>query len=150
MTPYEYYSLAQWLCTNRPTADGYRSAVSRAYYSALHHGLVLLAEMGIVVPARENKHEKVPDILQHTADTAVCDAGYKLGLLRGERNRADYKLDDRDAESKNFAELRLTEAESIITTLNGCKLSKGTPGGRFETAMNQAKKRAALLFLGKG
>lgn len=143
-----FYDLAEWLLKNKKCPEGYRSLVSRAYYGALHVALEFLAEMDIHVPRDQNKHEKVPDLLEHTRDTDLRKAGNKLSDLREERNNADYKIDKPEFETETFATQRLKDAGSVIAELNSCRLSKGNSGGRFEKAKIEAKKRADLLFRG--
>ncbi|SRR5260370_30392014 len=47
MIPLDYWSFANWLCTNCTTTAGFRSSASRAYYAAFHTGLTLLEAMNI-------------------------------------------------------------------------------------------------------
>jgi hypothetical protein len=44
------------------------------------------------------KHQEILQILADTGDTDVNEAGSMLADLRDERNRADYKLDDKGVE----------------------------------------------------
>jgi hypothetical protein len=104
--------------------------------------------MGVRTPGDANKHDKIPDLLQHTEDPEITKAGEKLGNLRGERNRADYNLADEEAEEEAFARLRLADAMNIIAALNQCSLGRGNPESRYEKAKVGAKKRADFLFLG--
>jgi uncharacterized protein (UPF0332 family) len=148
MKPYDIYLLAQWLFDNKKCPEGFRSTVSRAYYGAFHTAISLLAEMEILVHKKKNKHELVPDLLQHTGDDTLVRVGEKLRDLKDGRNVADYELDDREAETSAFAAQRLTDAKDIIATLSTAKTSKGTVGGRFEKSKAAAKKWADFIFLG--
>jgi uncharacterized protein (UPF0332 family) len=148
MTPFAFFTLAEWLFDNKKSPEGFRSVVSRGYYAALHTALSLLSEMGVSVPRDANKHAKVPDLLEHTGDPDVRKAAAKLSNLCQERNKADYQLQDGSAETPTFAELRLRDASDIIATLQTFKLAKGAAGGRFEKAAAGAKKQADFLFRG--
>jgi uncharacterized protein (UPF0332 family) len=148
MQSYDYYELAEWLCQNRRSTDGYRSAVSRAYYSAFHAGLELLATAGVTsYPKNISKHEAVPDILQQSEDFEISKAGAKLHELRGHRNDADYDLTDTFVETAGFAQSRLREALEIIKTLSNCKAQRH-PGGWFERVRVPIKRYADIKLLG--
>jgi|SRR5579862_1502717 len=148
MTPIAYFQLAEWLLVNNKSPEGYRTAISRGYYAALHTAITLLSEMGVVLPRDANKHAKVPDLLEHTADARLCEAGAKLSNLCLDRNKADYHLPDKEVEVESFAEFRLKNASDIIAALQTCKTAKGSASGRFERAAAAAKKHADFLFLG--
>ena len=148
MLPQDFLNLAEWLLVNKKDPSGFRSSASRAYYAAFQTALSMLAEMGIFIPRNDDKHKKVPDLLEHTGDQVITKLGEKLKNLREERNKADYDLKNVNAESEPFAELRLHEAKDVVASLNTCLTSKGMPGGRFETAKAAAKQRANIIFLG--
>lgn len=148
MTPFDLYTLADWLIKNKPCPEGFRTSASRAYYGAFHTALRFLEEMGIAIPSGKNKHEVVPDILAFAADAAIVEAGAKLHGLRGERNRADYDLTDPDAQTQGFAELRLAECAQIIGVINTCRQGRHTPGTRYHAVKAAVQRWAQLLFMG--
>jgi hypothetical protein len=69
-----------------------RTAVSRAYYGALHVGASYLRKRGHVIPQTADIHSYVPEHLSGSgARTAERNAAVVLGRLRVERGRADYR-----------------------------------------------------------
>jgi uncharacterized protein (UPF0332 family) len=154
-TPNDFRTIADWLLNNSPPPNGFcapvgfRSSVSRAYYGAFHTAIQVLERMGITIPSTSNKHDKAPDILEHTEDGPIMKAAEKLKNLREERNKADYNLSNKLVETQDFARLRLMEADSITSQLNTFLTSSATTNGRFEKARVKAKKHADILFLGK-
>ena len=148
MVPLNFWLFAEWLIENKKCPEGFRSSVSRAYYGALHTAIQFLEEMGIYIPSTDNKHDRVPDLLQHSGDAELIKTGERLKNLREERNRADYRLGERDVEAETFAKLRLQDAKNIISGINNCLTTKGKPNGRFEQVRQLARKRADFLMRG--
>ena len=145
MKAIDYLLLAEWLIEHRSSPDGFRTSVSRVYYAALHTAIDLLTNMTVVIPNNRNKHEVVPDLLEHTNDADIRYVGNMLSDLRGQRNKADYSLQDPKAETEECARLRLKEARDVVAKLNACKLDKT----KLDKAALGAAKRASFLFLGK-
>jgi hypothetical protein len=145
MKAIDYLLLAEWLIEHRRSPDGFRTSVSRSYYAALHTSIELLTKMAVAIPNDRNKHEVVPDLLEHTDDTDIRYVGGMLSDLRGHRNKADYSLQEPKAETEECARLRLKEARDVVAKLNSCKLNKA----KFDKAALGAAKRASVLFLGK-
>lgn len=144
MPPFNFWTLAQWLIENKKCAEGFRSSVSRSYYSAFHTAHAFLTRMGIAIPSKD-KHVLVPDVLMYSGDAGLEGIGKKLDNLKTERNHADYDLGDADYESEENAILRLREAASIIAGINSCEADKI----RYEQAKIGAIKRANLRIAGK-
>lgn len=149
MIPLKFLTLAQWLKDHKQCEAGLRSSVSRAYYSAFHAAWELLKQMGVVIPSGEDKHKKVPQLLESTGDQPLKEAAEKLTQLRKHRNDADYELSNPATESFTFADLRCNEASRILGALAICLSTKGTAGGRFDTARAKAQTEANRIFHGK-
>ncbi len=123
MLPLAFCNLAERLIANEKNPEGFRSAISRAYYGAFLQAEEFLRRMSVHL-ASDNKHQELLRILADTGDADVDEAGAMLGDLREERNRADYKLKQRDVEVEEHAEQCLDNARDIIAKLNGCRLSR--------------------------
>lgn len=93
MDPADFISLAIRLSTSNSEAD-LRTAVSRAYYGALHSVREFLEECGLYLSKRElhgaEIHTKVRFCLAGSGHADAVDAATKLGSLRNLRNEADY------------------------------------------------------------
>ena len=63
MVPVEFYTLARRLIDNEPRDAGYRTSISRSYYAAFLTARRFIAEMGAIIPAGANAHERIPAIL---------------------------------------------------------------------------------------
>lgn len=71
---------------------GYRSAISRAYYSAFHKAFwIAFMHCGFSPKNNGDDHAKVCDILSRNSD--LMQLGKKLGKLKTNRWKADYKDD---------------------------------------------------------
>src|SRR5579864_8909142 len=71
----------------------WRSAVSRAYYSAFHVSRQLLNECGFAVPRADQAHAYLWLRLSNAGHPDVQKAGAQLSFLRQERNKADYDIE---------------------------------------------------------
>lgn len=88
--PYEFLNTARELSEDRAYQDesGFRTSISRAYYSAFLATHKRLQEMGRSFPEAETIHAAVI-----TAVTEINSmAGNTLETLRNQRVNADYKL----------------------------------------------------------
>ena len=92
----------------------------------------------------------MPDILQNSGDAKIVACGEKLNDIREDRNRAEYRLADKTAETEKFARTRLANAGDIIAAMTSFRSAKGQDSGRFEAVRIAAKNRADKLFLGIG
>src|SRR5258708_11437710 len=70
----------------------WRSAVSRAYYSAFHGARQLLIDLGFSVPGGEQAHSYLWLRLSNCSESEVERAGRELNQLRRDRNRSDYDI----------------------------------------------------------
>jgi uncharacterized protein (UPF0332 family) len=91
MDPREFLVVASEWAVGTNEAE-WRSAVSRAYYSAFHVGRELLESAGFVVPESALAHAYVWLRLANAKNSLIVEAGNQLNVLRGQRNRADYAL----------------------------------------------------------
>jgi uncharacterized protein (UPF0332 family) len=96
--------------------EDWRSAVSRAYYAAFHVARRLLSDVGFVVPRGDRAHAYLWRRLSNCGDTQVQLAGSDLNTLRGDRNRADYEV--QQTLSHNDALLQVHAAARIIQILD--------------------------------
>jgi uncharacterized protein (UPF0332 family) len=117
----DFWDLADRLLVTENNPPGNRTAISRAYYAAFLTASDFLGAMGITLRG-EKKHTDAAVILSNTNDPSVDAAGVLLGQLREERNKADYTMNSRDQEDNAYARPRVTEAQTVMATLNGCRL----------------------------
>jgi len=102
-------------------AAGARSAVSRAYYGALHLAAALLEELGVPLPAGRT-HGIVPILLQNSGDDDARIAGRLLSDLHSDRIKADYRLKNVDVETLRFAMLCVERAHEIRALLDAFRV----------------------------
>jgi uncharacterized protein (UPF0332 family) len=101
---------------NLATEPDWRSAVSRAYYAAFHESRRLLSDLGFAVPRGDRAHAYLWRRLSNCGDIQVQLAGSDLNTLRGDRNRADYDVQQTLAHAD--ALLQVQAAETIIQILD--------------------------------
>ena len=111
----EFLTLAARLAAGAAEED-WRSAVSRAYYSAFHVARQLLSDLGFTVPRADRAHQYLVFRLSNGGDPAVAQAGRDLETLRRLRNRADY--DDLPAFLPMQASGAVRLAEQVIVRLD--------------------------------
>jgi hypothetical protein len=97
----------------------WRSAVSRAYYSAFHVAIGLFRLAGFAVPRGEQAHGYVWLRLANAGHPDVMAAGESLNELRRDRNRADYDLADPFFQRLAIGDV--TTAASVIDLLESVK-----------------------------
>jgi uncharacterized protein (UPF0332 family) len=127
MQPQSFLDLAERLIASEKNPAGFRSAISRAYYGAFLQAEDFLRRMNVFL-AKDKKHQEIVQILADTGDADVNEASSMLGDLRDERNRADYKMDDKDAEIEAHAQQCVDNAKDLVAKLNGCRIA----GSRFQ------------------
>ena len=108
MNPRDFLDVANDLVTGVREAD-WRSAVSRAYYSAFHVARDLLRHCGFVVPHADQAHSYLWLRLSNCGHLAIEEAGRRLGKLRTNRNGADYDLDHPFDEARAVGDLQLAD-----------------------------------------
>ena len=115
--PHDLMALAERLAASTDEAD-WRAAISRAYYCAYHVARLLLAEdCGIVLPKTSDTHQSIHRCLMNGGDAALRAAGSRLESLRGDRNRADYDLDDPACSRQANAQTQIENAKDVMRQL---------------------------------
>lgn len=109
------------MLANEKNPEGFRSAISRAYYAAFLTAEAFLNTMNISLQGPA-VHTDLLTILGNTGDAALTKAQASLDALRQERNRADYDLKDARVEKEANARLRVADAFDVIAELNRCRL----------------------------
>ena len=97
----------------------WRTAVSRAYYTAFHVARRLLSDLGFTVPRADRAHQYLVFRLGNSGESAVERAGRDLETLRRLRNRADY--DDAPPLTQPQASAAVQVAEDIILVLDAAR-----------------------------
>jgi len=110
-----YLTLARTLAGGTTEAE-WRSASSRAYYAAFHVARLLLLGLGFRVPQADRAHAYLWLRLSNAGHAGTIKAGSRLGLLRRERNWADY--DERRTIIQAAAVQSVRSAEEIIQALD--------------------------------
>jgi uncharacterized protein (UPF0332 family) len=121
MLPQGFIDLAERLIASEKNPEGFRSAISRAYYGAFLQAEDFLRRMNVYL-VTDKKHQELLQVLADTSDAEVDEVSAMLGDLRDERNRADYKLDDKGVEVEAHAQQCLDNAKDIHAKLNGCRI----------------------------
>jgi uncharacterized protein (UPF0332 family) len=98
-----------------------RTAVSRAYYGSFHVASAFLSELGFVPLRNANVHAFVRKCLYESGHPDARIAARELGDLQSARNRADYQLNDTEAESRGYAILNVERAHRVVSALNRCQ-----------------------------
>lgn len=94
----------------------WRSAISRGYYAAFHECRALLSGFGFVVPRADLAHAFLWRRLENCGVTKLATVGSRLGVLRRERNQADYDLHLTISQDTSLR--AVTSAAKIINTLD--------------------------------
>jgi uncharacterized protein (UPF0332 family) len=122
MRPHDFWRLAERLTVNEKNPEGFRSAISRAYYAAFLTAVDFLAAMNISLLGGLGVHTELLNILGNTGDAALLLARDALDTLRKQRNKADYDLTNTKVETETNAMNRLKSAFKVIAELNRCRL----------------------------
>jgi hypothetical protein len=120
MNPREFHRLATELVVDVTPAK-IRTAISRAYYAAHNVGVEVLTEMGFRIERGPGGHAGVWERLNNCDDKEAIMAGSQLGDLQSKRNKADYRLDNKDIEVQKTAQALVEQSRRIIQTLDGCR-----------------------------
>jgi uncharacterized protein (UPF0332 family) len=91
MNPRDFLTQAQRLVALTGEED-WRSAVSRAYYSAFHVAREFMESLGFTVPQADRAHGYLWLRLQNCGEASLEQLGRDLQDLRRQRNYADYDL----------------------------------------------------------
>ena len=124
MRPHDFWRLAERLTVSEKNPEGFRGAISRAYYAAFLTAVDFLAAMNISLLGGSGVHAELLNILGNTGDATLLIARNSLDTLREERNKADYDLKNTTVETEVNAVIRLQGAFNVIAELNCCRLDK--------------------------
>src|SRR5436190_3256837 len=91
MNPRDLLDVADQLASESNEA-AWRSAVSRAYYSAFHVVRESLLSWGFRVPQGTQAHAYLWMRVSNCGDQILQSGGRNLNLMRARRNHADYDL----------------------------------------------------------
>jgi len=111
----EFFVLAQELMQGHREVD-YRSAVSRAYYSAFHACRTLLKNIPNLPGSIGTSHQRVIDELLSHSDKQINSLGNKLKVARDLRQKADYQLER--AFSRYEASRLLSQVQKILSEVD--------------------------------
>lgn len=103
-------------------AARHRTAISRAYYAPFHCAVELLAEFGVVIKSNHTAHQEVYLRLYQTNLPTAQEAANLLHDLRGERNRADYRLDLTAPENALTAKSCVESAHDVFACAEECQV----------------------------
>ena len=119
MDPADFYRLGLRLITggSAPDTAACRTAIGRAYYSALNRVEVTLAGWGAACGRGPQKHGLAVRLLHATADPDLIRSSADLDRLRTMRNRADYDLNDGAIETPSRARTALDLAKRVMDSL---------------------------------
>jgi len=104
---------------------GARSAVSRAYYGVFHLAISLLDEFGCAPPRNGKSHSLVPQFLQCSPHPEAQLAGALLGDLHSDRIKADYRLNNPQVETLQFAKGNVETAVQVQSSLDALREACG-------------------------
>jgi hypothetical protein len=118
MRPEEFLTLAvHLLSVPDPDPARCRSAISRAYYAALHFAVLALAEVQARPNAGPQGHSDVAMMLGNSGDSKLLNVSRSLDDLRSWRNDADYHLDRPATGSTGTARTAVEMATDLIKEL---------------------------------
>lgn len=112
----EFFVFAQKVVQMR-TEPALRSAISRAYYAALHCCGQLLRELGFQFSKDASVHDKISAYLQNSTISEIKTVGDNLFHLRRRRNSADYDLNSKEFQNHIDCQLDLARAQIIISQM---------------------------------
>jgi uncharacterized protein (UPF0332 family) len=122
----EFIALASHLVVNSAFGNAearYRSAISRAYYGAFHLVIEFLEYVAAKrIPENHTGHEQAYRMLFSSGVPAAMEAARALNDLRGERNRADYKLHAKGMDNRANAQEKVELAVYVRNSLEQCRL----------------------------
>jgi len=117
MDPKDFLVIAKDLLKKDKVVN-YRTAFNRSYYAAYNMAVNLLKKSGVRIPENATGHGQVNIYLGNCGIRDLEETQSKLTNLRGDRNKADYKLKDKTVEKRNNAIKAVSNAELIIKTFD--------------------------------
>lgn len=124
MDPRAFLIIANRLLDAEQNPQGFRTAISRAYYAAFHVAPELLERVGCGVAKGPQGHGQAQHRLNNSGDQRLADIAGQLGDLHGERIRSDYRLDNVTMENPKGARDWVSLAGDIIAELGACRRSR--------------------------
>jgi hypothetical protein len=121
MDPRAFLALANRLFATEINPEGRRSTISRAYYAAFHVAAEFLDGIGHQIPDGPQGHALAYQYLYNCGDDPLKEAAGYLDDLRGQRNTADYKLNNPRIENNGIVRNCIDLAGEIIKSLDNCK-----------------------------
>lgn len=121
MDPNRFLAQAWRLLEQDKTPEGYRSAISRAYYAAFHVACQFLATIDISVRRDASGHTDAYQYLSNSKDAEMERAGNSLDDLRTKRNQADYRMSEVGVEKEKTATALVNQASEIIVAVGECR-----------------------------
>jgi hypothetical protein len=121
MEPSEFIATAVRLSASNRESD-LRSAVSRAYYGAYHVALDYVSRAGVSLPTAADSHEKLVWCLEAGGHDLAAKVAVRLGLLRRDRNVADYDLRDTRFQSALNVRIQLDRVRELMAALDACSV----------------------------
>jgi uncharacterized protein (UPF0332 family) len=123
MDPIEFFTFAGTIAAQEHRGPAaYRSAASRAYYSAYHIALRFLADLSFYCRGDGmSKHQWLQQCLINCGVSEATEAGKLLENLQESRNDADYRLDIAECETRKNAQFCVERADSIKSQIDVCR-----------------------------
>src|SRR5688572_29044903 len=119
MEPTDFIATAVRLSASNRESD-LRTAVSRAYYGAYHLALDFVSLAGVSLPTSADSHEKLVWCLESGGHEFAAKVAIRLGLLRRDRNIADYDLRDSRFRTGSNVRIQLDRARELMAELDAC------------------------------
>jgi hypothetical protein len=114
----DFLPLAARLAGGTSEAE-WRSAVSRAHYTAFHVARRMFTDLKFTVPRADRAHQYLVFRLSNSSEPTIEQAGRDLETLRRLRNRADYDETPVLKQPQSAAAVQL--AESTIRALDAAQ-----------------------------
>jgi uncharacterized protein (UPF0332 family) len=121
MDPIQFLRLAEALLRDHAHAAGWRTAVSRAYYSAHHIAKAFVEGASVHVVGGAAAHGDVWNHLVNVGDAEIEWVGGELSNLHGERIEADYQLAKLGMQNQQRAALKVAQARALIEIIERCR-----------------------------
>ena len=123
MNPGKFIDLAGKLAGDADSGpEGFRTAISRAYYGAFLSALAHVEKV-IGVPCKIgtlSEHQALQRLLMNCQEPQAMELGQMLSNLHEQRKGADYDMDDPEYEDQAAAQLGVARAQQIINQLQRC------------------------------
>ena len=101
MDPVEFNKLPSFLVNKKGGVAAYRTAISRAYYSAFLSCCKKINDLGFNLPRDAKAHVEVKKYLNNCGIFQLKTIASQILDLRMDRNKADYDINNTKIENKN-------------------------------------------------